>query len=108
MRPARYVWLDGRYVPASRASVPVTTHAIHYGTTAFEGVRAYWNGSNLNLFRLGDHMARLGRSAASYGMRPRLTGAEMGRAAAGSAGPGRQARSPGHGRPGDGVAGSNA
>ena len=30
-----------------KAKVPITTHAIHYGTSIFEGIRAYWNGKNL-------------------------------------------------------------
>ncbi|MDA7942024.1 MAG: branched-chain amino acid transaminase [Nitrosopumilus sp.] len=78
------IWLDGRYLPASRAQVPVTTHAIHYGTCAFEGIRAYWDGSNLHVFRLGDHMARLMRSCSMYGMRPRFTAARMGEAVVGT------------------------
>ncbi|RNJ77721.1 MAG: branched-chain amino acid transaminase [Nitrosopumilus sp. H8] len=64
----KYVWLDGRYVQSSRAVVPITTHAIHYGTSAFEGIRAYWNGKNLNVFRLDDHVTRFRRSGAYYDM----------------------------------------
>ena len=42
---SKYVWFDGKYVPAEKAQVPITTHAIHYGTSIFEGIRAYWNGN---------------------------------------------------------------
>lgn len=77
MTPARYVWLDGRYVPASRATVPITTHAIHYGTSFFEGIRAYWNGEQLNVFRLADHISRLRRSGAYYGVSLNHTDGEM-------------------------------
>ena len=46
------IWFDGIYVKLSKAKIPVTTHAIHYGTSIFEGIRAYWNGEELNIFRL--------------------------------------------------------
>lgn len=75
--PARYAWFDGRYVPHERATVPITTHAIHYGTSAFEGIRGYWNGRNINIFRLGDHIRRLRRSGQYYGMRPGFTDGEI-------------------------------
>jgi len=39
-------------MPIDKAKVPITTHAIHYGTSIFEGIRAYWNSKNLNIFRL--------------------------------------------------------
>ena len=62
------VWMDGRTMPDSEARVPITTHAIHYGTSAFEGVRAYAAGGDLLVFRLADHLARLRRSARTYGL----------------------------------------
>lgn len=65
---ARYVWLDGRLVTAERARVPITTHAIHYGTSAFEGIRAYWSTGNLRIFRVNDHLKRLRRSGEHYSM----------------------------------------
>jgi len=40
---SKYIWFDGKLVPVNMAKVPVTTHAIHYGTSIFEGIRAYWN-----------------------------------------------------------------
>lgn len=60
------VWLDGRYVPLEQATIPITTHALHYGTSVFEGIRAYWNGSELNVFRLDDHIKRFRRSGSYY------------------------------------------
>ena len=42
------IWFDGKYVKHSNAKIPVTTHAIHYGTSIFEGIRAYWNGKELS------------------------------------------------------------
>jgi branched-chain amino acid aminotransferase len=49
-----------------KAKVPITTHAIHYGTSVFEGIRAYWNGENLFVFRLNDHIKRFRRSGKFY------------------------------------------
>jgi len=63
---SKYVWFDGKYVLAEKAQVPITTHAIHYGTSIFEGLRAYWNGKNLYVFRLDDHVKRFRRSGQFY------------------------------------------
>ncbi|MDH5664811.1 MAG: branched-chain amino acid transaminase [Nitrosopumilus sp.] len=63
---SKYVWFDGKYVLTEKALVPITTHAIHYGTSIFEGIRAYWNGKNLNIFRLDEHVKRFRRSGQFY------------------------------------------
>ena len=63
---SKYVWFDGKYVLTENAKVPITTHAIHYGTSIFEGVRAYWNGKNLYVFRLDEHVKRFRRSGKFY------------------------------------------
>jgi len=63
---SKYVWFDGKYVLTEKAQVPITTHAIHYGTSIFEGIRAYWNGKNLFVFRLDDHVKRFRRSGQFY------------------------------------------
>lgn len=60
------VWFDGKFVPLSKANVPITTHAIHYGTSIFEGIRAYWNSKNLYIFRLEDHIRRFRHSGRFY------------------------------------------
>ena len=49
---SKYVWFDGKFTTIDKAKVPITTHAIHYGTSVFEGIRAYWNEKNLFIFRL--------------------------------------------------------
>jgi len=59
---SKYVWFDKKYVLTEKAKVPITTHAIHYGTSIFEGIRAYWNGKNLHVFRLDEHVKRFRRS----------------------------------------------
>ena len=63
---SKYVWFDGKFVTLDKAKVPITTHAIHYGTSIFEGIRAYWNGKNLFLFRLDEHVKRFRRSGKFY------------------------------------------
>lgn len=67
-QPCDIAWLDGKFVNRKDALVPITVHALHYGTTAFEGIRAYWTGDNLYVFRLYDHIKRLRRSGAFYHM----------------------------------------
>ena len=66
--PYPYAWLDGRFVALRRAAVPITTHALHYGTSVFEGIRAYWSGGQLRVFRLDDHVRRFRRSGEHYRM----------------------------------------
>jgi branched-chain amino acid aminotransferase len=63
---SKYVWFDGKFVTLDNAKVPITTHAIHYGTSIFEGIRAYWNGKNLHVFRLDEHVKRFRKSGQFY------------------------------------------
>lgn len=63
---SKFIWFDGKYVTAEKAKVPVTTHAIHYGTSIFEGIRGYWNSENLYIFRLADHLKRFRNSGKFY------------------------------------------
>ncbi len=65
---SKFVWFDGKYVPIEKANVPITTHAIHYGTSVFEGIRAYWNSKNLHIFRLDEHIYRFRNSGKFYSM----------------------------------------
>jgi branched-chain amino acid aminotransferase len=66
-RKLKYIWFNGRMVECEEARVHVLTHALHYGTGVFEGIRGYWNGSNLHMFRLRDHIVRLVNSAKLVG-----------------------------------------
>lgn len=63
---SNFVWFDGKFIPLKNAKVPITTHAIHYGTSIFEGIRAYWNSENLFIFRLDDHIKRFRNSGKFY------------------------------------------
>ncbi len=64
----KFVWFDGKFVTLDKAKVPITTHAIHYGTSVFEGIRAYWNKKNLFVFRLDEHVKRFRKSGQFYNM----------------------------------------
>ena len=74
---SKYAWLDDKYILTKDATIPITTHALHYGTCIFEGIRAYWDGSNLCIFRLDDHVLRLRRSGQFYNMTLRFSDDEI-------------------------------
>ncbi|AMK11692.1 MAG: branched-chain amino acid transaminase [Pseudodesulfovibrio sp.] len=63
------IWFNGKQVPWDEANVHVLTHALHYGTAVFEGIRAYEcaDGSS-EVFRLHEHMVRLVNSAKILGL----------------------------------------
>lgn len=65
---AQYVWFNGKIVRWEDAKIHVMTHALHYGTSIFEGIRGYWNGDNLLIFRLEDHVERMFKSAKILGI----------------------------------------
>ena len=70
---SKYVWFDGKFVLGTKATVPVTTHAIHYGTSVFEGIRGYWNAKNLFIFRLKEHTKRFRNSGKFYHISPNFS-----------------------------------
>lgn len=55
------VFFRGGYVPVREANVNVMTHALHYGTGVFEGIRGNWNAEQgaINIFRMREHYDRL-------------------------------------------------
>ncbi|HTD63731.1 MAG TPA: branched-chain amino acid transaminase [Verrucomicrobiae bacterium] len=57
-------YLDGKFTPLGDAKVSIATHALQYGTGVFEGIRAYWNPTQeqLYVFRLREHFERMARS----------------------------------------------
>jgi branched-chain amino acid aminotransferase len=60
------IWMDGELVDWADAKVHVLTHALHYGSGVFEGIRAYETDRGAAVFRLGEHIDRLFRSAKIY------------------------------------------
>lgn len=62
------IWMNGKLVPWDEAKVHILTHALHYGSGVFEGIRAYQTDKGPAVFRLTDHIKRLFRSAKIYSM----------------------------------------
>lgn len=62
------IWLNGQMVPWKDATVHVMAHALHYGSSVFEGIRMYKTPDGPKIFRLTDHMRRLYDSAKIYRM----------------------------------------
>jgi branched-chain amino acid aminotransferase len=60
------IWFNGKLVPWEKATVHVLAHALHYGSSVFEGIRAYSTPQGVAIFRLGDHTRRLYDSAKIY------------------------------------------
>ncbi|GAA0371501.1 branched-chain amino acid transaminase [Bowmanella denitrificans] len=68
-RQADFIWFNGEIMPWQDATVHVMTHAIHYGSSVFEGVRAYHTPhQGTCVFRLAEHTQRLFDSAKIYRM----------------------------------------
>jgi branched-chain amino acid aminotransferase len=65
---ADLIWLNGEFVAWEDAKVHVLTHAMHYGTGVFEGIRAYETDRGTAIFRHQDHLDRLEASAKLYYM----------------------------------------
>ena len=64
MRKADWIWRDGSFVAWDDAQVHVTTHSLHYGLAAFEGIRCYaTDKGGAAIFRLQEHLKRLYDSA---------------------------------------------
>src|SRR5690242_15584465 len=64
--PTQYIWSNGKLVPWEKATVHVLSHALHYGSAVFEGIRAYQTNHGVAVFRLRDHTRRLFDSAKIY------------------------------------------
>lgn len=62
----KHIWFNGKLVPWASATTHVLSHALHYGSSVFEGVRAYATPKGVIIFRLADHTRRLFDSAKIY------------------------------------------
>jgi len=65
---SEYIWMDGEFVPWDEAKVHVLSHALHYGSSVFEGIRCYDTPSGPAIFRLDAHVKRLYNSCKIYRM----------------------------------------
>ncbi len=66
MDKAEKIWYNGQLVDWENAKIHVLTHALHYGTAVFEGIRCYKTDHGPAVFRLYDHVWRLINSAKIY------------------------------------------
>ena len=73
----QYIWFNGKLVPWEKATVHVLTHALHYGSSVFEGLRAYQTHKGVAIFRLHDHSRRLLDSAKIYRMHMPFTAGQI-------------------------------
>jgi branched-chain amino acid aminotransferase len=64
----RWVWKNGQLVEFEKATVHVMSHALHYGSGVFEGIRCYKTPFGPAVFRLNEHLERLEYSAKVYRM----------------------------------------
>ena len=59
MDAAKYIWMNGEFIPWDEAKVHVLTHTIHYGNGVIEGTKAYKTDKGYAIFRLTEHTKRL-------------------------------------------------
>ena len=69
LKTTKFIWHEGRLVPWEQATVHVLSHALHYGSSVFEGIRVYQTPIGAVGFRLTDHVRRLFHSAKIYRMK---------------------------------------
>ena len=74
---SKWVWMDGRVIPWQNATTHVSSHALHYGSGVFEGMRCYETAEGPAVFRLDAHLERLYASAEIHGIRIPYTPAEL-------------------------------
>ena len=73
MKEVGKIWMNGNLVPFKDTKVHVLTHALHYSTSIFEGIRCYNTPNGSAIFRLPEHVDRFFNSAKMYGMKIRYT-----------------------------------
>jgi len=69
MKEVGKIWMNGKLIPFKKAKVHVLTHALHYSTAVFEGVRCYNTPKGSAIFRLPEHVDRFFNSAKMYSMK---------------------------------------
>ena len=73
MKETGKIWMNGKLIPFKDAKVHVLTHALHYSTAVFEGIRCYNTPDGSAIFRLPEHVDRFFNSAKMYGMKMRYS-----------------------------------
>jgi branched-chain amino acid aminotransferase len=77
IKESKYIWRNGEMVPWKDATTHVMTHALLYGTCAFEGIRAYETPNGTAIFRNDAHAERLFYSSRVYGIGIEFTREEV-------------------------------
>ena len=77
MKETGKIWMNGKLVPFKDAKVHVLTHALHYSTSVFEGIRCYNTPKGSAVFRLQEHVDRFFKSAKSYSMKMQFSKKEI-------------------------------
>ncbi len=77
MKETGKIWMNGKLVPFKDAKVHVLTHALHYSTSIFEGIRCYNTPKGSAIFRLEEHVDRLFMSAKMYSMKMEFSKKEI-------------------------------
>ncbi|HEV2332667.1 MAG TPA: branched-chain amino acid transaminase, partial [Gammaproteobacteria bacterium] len=72
-----HIWHNGKIKPWAEATTHVMAHALHYGSSVFEGIRSYETPKGQMIFRLNDHLKRMYHSAKVYSMEMPYTQEEM-------------------------------
>jgi len=68
IKEVEFIWMDGEFVHWEDAKIHILSHVIHYGSSAYEGLRAYETPKGTAIFRLKEHLKRLFESAKIYRM----------------------------------------
>ncbi len=79
MSGTEMAYFEGEFMPLAEAKISIMTHALHYGTAVFEGIRANWNAESeqLYMFRMREHYERLRKSAQALMMELPLSDDEL-------------------------------
>ncbi|MFB5618546.1 MAG: branched-chain amino acid transaminase [Candidatus Nitrosomaritimum aestuariumsis] len=77
MKEIGKIWMNGKLVPFKDAKVHVLTHALHYSTSIFEGIRCYNTKKGPAVFRLEEHVERFFKSAKLYSMKMEFSKKEI-------------------------------
>ncbi len=77
MSEDRLIWFKNNLVPAAEAMVPVLSPTAQFGLNVFEGIRGYWGGDDIHVFRYPEHYKRLEQSCRLIGLECPYSEAEI-------------------------------
>jgi len=77
MNTTKYIWQNNKFIPWDDAKTHILTHSLHYGSGAFEGIRAYATDKGTAIFRLPEHIKRLFYSGSFLDMQIPYTEQEL-------------------------------